>query len=227
MYWLRIRQSALINAGFGKFHFFLLTVCGMIYMNTAIGITIISFVLPSATCDFRMSSSDKGLLTAAPMLGMNYSNLLLWNNRLDLLLPKKIYQPLTVVCFYYFLWRYASRFIFLGLFGWYKRQKSCIGRHITVRWILWSFIVDSSILQFIHVIPIFQWIWVSLVGLGFLGAISLGTIIHWSILIVCNKQIIVLPAQWVYASHIWVNFNQQSTGRKFYVGWKCFGPLGL
>lgn len=66
-------QSALINAGFGKFHFFLLTVCGMIYMNTAIGITIISFVLPSATCDFRMSSSDKGLLTAAPMLGMYYS----------------------------------------------------------------------------------------------------------------------------------------------------------
>lgn len=62
-------EDALINAGFGKFHFLLLTVCGMIYMNTAIGITIISFVLPSATCDFQMSSSDKGLLTAAPMLG--------------------------------------------------------------------------------------------------------------------------------------------------------------
>lgn len=62
-------EDALVNAGFGKFHFLLLTVCGMIYMNTAIGITIISFVLPSATCDFQMSSSDKGLLTAAPMLG--------------------------------------------------------------------------------------------------------------------------------------------------------------
>lgn len=62
-------ENALINAGFGKFHIYLLIVCGMIYMNTAIGITIISFVLPSATCDFRMSSSDKGLLTAAPMLG--------------------------------------------------------------------------------------------------------------------------------------------------------------
>lgn len=62
-------ENALINAGFGKFHYFLLIVCGMIYMNTAIGITIISFVLPSATCDFKMSSKDKGLLTAAPMLG--------------------------------------------------------------------------------------------------------------------------------------------------------------
>lgn len=62
-------ENALINAGFGKFHYYLLIVCGMIYMNTAIGITIISFVLPSATCDFQMSSKDKGLLTAAPMLG--------------------------------------------------------------------------------------------------------------------------------------------------------------
>lgn len=65
-------ENALINTGFGKFHFYLLIVCGMIYMNTAIGITIISFVLPSATCDFRMSSSDKGLLTAAPMLGKTF-----------------------------------------------------------------------------------------------------------------------------------------------------------
>ncbi|ENN75761.1 hypothetical protein YQE_07720, partial [Dendroctonus ponderosae] len=55
---------------FGRFHFSLLAVCGLIYLNTAVGITIISFVLPSATCDFQMSSSDKGWLTAAPMFGM-------------------------------------------------------------------------------------------------------------------------------------------------------------
>lgn len=43
-------EEALVQTGFGKFHFFLLTVCGLIYLNTAIGITILSFVLPSATC---------------------------------------------------------------------------------------------------------------------------------------------------------------------------------
>ncbi|XP_049821480.1 synaptic vesicle glycoprotein 2C-like isoform X1 [Aethina tumida] len=63
-------ERALESTGFGKFHFTLLTICGLIYLNTAVGITIISFVLPSATCDFQMSSSDKGWLTAAPMLGM-------------------------------------------------------------------------------------------------------------------------------------------------------------
>lgn len=63
-------ENAIVQTGFGKFHFLLLTVCGLIYLNTAIGITILSFVLPSATCDFDMTSRDKGWLTASPMLGM-------------------------------------------------------------------------------------------------------------------------------------------------------------
>ncbi|XP_030379900.1 synaptic vesicle glycoprotein 2C-like isoform X3 [Scaptodrosophila lebanonensis] len=63
-------EDALLQAEFGKFHFLLLTICGLIYLNTAIGITIISFVLPTATCDFDMTSKDKGWLSASPMLGM-------------------------------------------------------------------------------------------------------------------------------------------------------------
>ena len=43
-------EQALVLTGFGKFHYLLLTVCGLIYLNTAVGITILSFVLPSATC---------------------------------------------------------------------------------------------------------------------------------------------------------------------------------
>lgn len=63
-------ENAIITSGFGKFHYSLLTVCGLIYANTAVGITILSFVLPSATCDFNLTSEKKGWLTAAPMLGM-------------------------------------------------------------------------------------------------------------------------------------------------------------
>ena len=43
-------EEALLQTGFGRFHFCLLAVCGLIYLNTALGITILSFVLPSATC---------------------------------------------------------------------------------------------------------------------------------------------------------------------------------
>ena len=58
---------------FGKFHYFLLAVCGLIYADLAIGVTIISFVLPSAECDFQLTSQDKGWLNAAPMFGTNQS----------------------------------------------------------------------------------------------------------------------------------------------------------
>ncbi|SPP88387.1 blast:Synaptic vesicle glycoprotein 2C [Drosophila guanche] len=63
-------ENALLQTGFGYFQLLLLTICGLIYMNTAIGVTIISFVLPSATCDYAMTSTDKGWLSASPMLGM-------------------------------------------------------------------------------------------------------------------------------------------------------------
>ncbi|XP_046740734.1 synaptic vesicle glycoprotein 2B-like [Diprion similis] len=63
-------EHAITVTGFGKFHFSLLAVSGLIYMNTAIGITILSFVLPAASCDLEMDSTAKGYLTAAPMLGM-------------------------------------------------------------------------------------------------------------------------------------------------------------
>lgn len=38
-------------------------------MNCAISVSVISFVLPSAQCDFSLSSTDKGLLNAVPLLG--------------------------------------------------------------------------------------------------------------------------------------------------------------
>ncbi|XP_024945351.1 synaptic vesicle glycoprotein 2B [Cephus cinctus] len=63
-------EHAITATGFGKFHYMLLAVSGLIYMDTAIGITILSFVLPAAQCDLQMDSTSKGYLTASPMLGM-------------------------------------------------------------------------------------------------------------------------------------------------------------
>ncbi|KYN37931.1 Synaptic vesicle glycoprotein 2B, partial [Trachymyrmex septentrionalis] len=59
-----------VTGSFGRFHYMLLTLCGLIYMDTAIGVTILSFVLPAAQCDLEMDSTAKGWLTASPMLGM-------------------------------------------------------------------------------------------------------------------------------------------------------------
>lgn len=46
-----------------------MAVCSLIFMNVAFSITSIAFILPSAACDFQMTTVDKGRLSAAPMLG--------------------------------------------------------------------------------------------------------------------------------------------------------------
>ncbi|KAJ1520729.1 hypothetical protein ONE63_003824 [Megalurothrips usitatus] len=63
-------EHAVTETGFGRFHYGLMALCGLVYLDTAMGITILSFVLPAAQCDFDMDSPKKGWLTAAPMLGM-------------------------------------------------------------------------------------------------------------------------------------------------------------
>ncbi|XP_044762107.1 synaptic vesicle glycoprotein 2C-like isoform X2 [Coccinella septempunctata] len=63
-------ETAIHYARYGKFQKFLLGVCGLIYATCAISTTTLSFVLPSAECDFHLSSNDKGKLSAMPLIGM-------------------------------------------------------------------------------------------------------------------------------------------------------------
>ncbi|KAK9299470.1 hypothetical protein QLX08_007493 [Tetragonisca angustula] len=65
-----VAQDAVDQTGFGKFNLKVMAVCSLIFMNVAFSITSIGFVLPSAACDFKMTTVDKGRLSAAPMLGM-------------------------------------------------------------------------------------------------------------------------------------------------------------
>lgn len=65
-----VAQDAVNETGFGKFNLKVMAVCSLIFMNVAFSITSIGFILPAAACDFKMSTVDKGRLSAAPMLGM-------------------------------------------------------------------------------------------------------------------------------------------------------------
>ncbi|XP_015435135.1 PREDICTED: synaptic vesicle glycoprotein 2B-like [Dufourea novaeangliae] len=65
-----VAQDAVDQTGFGKFNLKVMAVCSLIFMNVAFSITSIAFILPSAACDFQMTTMDKGRLSAAPMLGM-------------------------------------------------------------------------------------------------------------------------------------------------------------
>lgn len=61
-----------LHIGFGKFHYYLLFICGSFFGIVAISITSVSFVVPSAQCDFKMTSVHKGLLNGIAMIGTSW-----------------------------------------------------------------------------------------------------------------------------------------------------------
>ncbi|XP_060525056.1 synaptic vesicle glycoprotein 2C-like [Cylas formicarius] len=63
-------ETALEYSKVGKFQWLLLTISGVVYATCAISSTALSFVLPSAGCDFALTSADKGKLTAISLVGM-------------------------------------------------------------------------------------------------------------------------------------------------------------
>jgi VNT family MFS transporter (synaptic vesicle glycoprotein 2) len=56
-------------SGFGKFNIKIAAVSALIFLNCAFCITSVGFVVPTAACDFQMTTIDKGRINAAPMLG--------------------------------------------------------------------------------------------------------------------------------------------------------------
>ncbi|KAJ8724672.1 hypothetical protein PYW08_016146 [Mythimna loreyi] len=67
---------------YGCFQWLLLMSCGAIYAVCALSTTTLSFVLPAAEKDFDLKSSDKGKLTATPLIGMCIGSYF-WGNLAD------------------------------------------------------------------------------------------------------------------------------------------------
>ncbi|KAG8040936.1 hypothetical protein G9C98_001924 [Cotesia typhae] len=63
-------QLAVNATGFGKFNYKVTVVSGLTCMNAGIGINILGLILPSAACDFDMSTVDKGRLNTGFIFGM-------------------------------------------------------------------------------------------------------------------------------------------------------------
>ncbi|XP_025423753.1 synaptic vesicle glycoprotein 2C-like isoform X2 [Sipha flava] len=70
-------DSAIEMVGIGKIHYYILFICGSLFTAVAISVTSVSFILPSAQCDFQMTSVHKGLLNGATMIGM-FSGSFIW-----------------------------------------------------------------------------------------------------------------------------------------------------
>uniref|UniRef100_T1HJP6 MFS domain-containing protein n=2 Tax=Rhodnius prolixus TaxID=13249 RepID=T1HJP6_RHOPR len=83
-------ENALTEAGFGKFHLLLFLLIGIGYSCIAMEMTVISFIIPSAKCDFDMSSSDAGFLNALPSIGIVFGSFF-WGALADVVGRKWVY----------------------------------------------------------------------------------------------------------------------------------------
>jgi len=63
-------EEALEECGYGRFHYWLLFICGWANASDAIEIIAISFLLPSAECDLDLDSNRKGWLSGILFIGM-------------------------------------------------------------------------------------------------------------------------------------------------------------
>ncbi|KAJ8668356.1 hypothetical protein QAD02_010019, partial [Eretmocerus hayati] len=73
-----VAQQAVELTGFGKFNIKAGIVGALIYLNCAFCITSVGFIIPTAACDFKMSTIEKGHLNAAPMMGMVLGSTVWW-----------------------------------------------------------------------------------------------------------------------------------------------------
>ncbi|XP_041374930.1 synaptic vesicle glycoprotein 2C-like [Gigantopelta aegis] len=65
-----IFEDAIKSTGYGKYHIYILLLCGWAVSSDAVEVLSVSFLLPSASCDLHMNSADKGWLSAIVFVGM-------------------------------------------------------------------------------------------------------------------------------------------------------------
>ncbi|CAL7948214.1 unnamed protein product [Xylocopa violacea] len=63
-------EKAIELTDYGKFHYFLLTVCGFVSTSEEMDVISMSFILPSAQCDLKLDTQAKGWLNSIIFIGM-------------------------------------------------------------------------------------------------------------------------------------------------------------
>ncbi|RZC42795.1 synaptic vesicle glycoprotein 2B [Asbolus verrucosus] len=82
-------EGAIELAGYGKFHYILLAVCGFVSTSEEMDVISMSFILPSAQCDLHLSTQSKGWLNSIIFIGM-MAGAYVWGSVADTLGRKKV-----------------------------------------------------------------------------------------------------------------------------------------
>ncbi|XP_063700760.1 synaptic vesicle glycoprotein 2C [Culicoides brevitarsis] len=63
-------ETAIELTQYGKFHYILLAICGLVSMSEEMDVISMSFILPSAECDLELDTQSKGWLNSIIFIGM-------------------------------------------------------------------------------------------------------------------------------------------------------------
>ena len=79
----------LLSSEYGKFHYFLLAVCGFVSTSEEMDVISMSFILPSAQCDLKLDTQAKGWLNSIIFIGM-MAGAYAWGSVADALGRRKV-----------------------------------------------------------------------------------------------------------------------------------------
>ncbi|XP_046734342.1 synaptic vesicle glycoprotein 2C-like [Diprion similis] len=82
-------DRAITLCGYGKYHYELVLLCGLIFMSAGFQNGLNAYILPSAGCDLQLSSEEKGLLNVAFLAG-GTASAMLWGIIADVFGRKNI-----------------------------------------------------------------------------------------------------------------------------------------
>lgn len=63
-------ERAIELCGYGKFHYILLAICGLVSTSEEMDVISMSFILPSSQCDLNLNTETKGWLNSIIFIGM-------------------------------------------------------------------------------------------------------------------------------------------------------------
>ncbi|XP_013140295.1 PREDICTED: synaptic vesicle glycoprotein 2C-like, partial [Papilio polytes] len=89
-------ERAIELTGYGRFHYLLLAVCGLVSTSEEMDVISMSFILPSAQCDLNLTTYTKGWLNSIIFIGMMVGAYA-WGSVADSLGRKRVLIAISIV----------------------------------------------------------------------------------------------------------------------------------
>lgn len=89
-------EEAIELTGYGRFHYILLGICGLVSTSEEMDVISMSFILPAAQCDLGLNTQTKGWLNSIIFIGM-MAGAYCWGSAADSIGRKKVLIVISIM----------------------------------------------------------------------------------------------------------------------------------